>query len=629
MRNGWIKCAAVTPLIKVADCGFNAVNIIDGARKAAKSGARVIVFPELCITGYTCGDLFYQETLLEGATGALFKIADKTSSCNAVIFVGLPLRKEGRIYNVAAVLCKGEILGFVPKSYLPNYNEFYEKRQFCSAPDRCGEVVIGGKAYPFGKDLLFCDVNVPELCIGAELCEDMWSVVPPGVEHALAGATVLVNLSASDETVGKAEYRRQLISSYSARLVCGLVYADAGRGESSTDMVFAGHNIIAENGKLLSQTELFENGSAVGEIDVKFLAHERSRLFNYDFKCREHERIYFDLPTAETSLTRKYERLPFVPSEDAERSDRAKLILRMQAEGLAKRLQHTKAKTMVIGVSGGLDSCLSLLVAVRARKLIDYDCRIIGVTMPCFGTTGRTYNNACNLVRELGAELREINIKETVKRHFEDIGHGGNPDVTFENSQARERTQIIMDIANMTGGLVVGTGDLSELALGWTTYNGDHMSMYGVNASVPKTLVRHLVKYEADNAAGILQKALYDILDTPVSPELLPTDGEDMSQKTEDIIGPYELHDFFLYYMVRCGFAPSKARRIALLTFKDIYSEETVDKWLDNFVNRFFSQQFKRSCLPDGVKIGSVTLSPRGDWRMPSDASSSLWKDRK
>ncbi len=626
MKHGYIKCAAITPEIRVADCFFNAKNIIDCLKNAEKSGARIAVTPELGITGYTCGDLFYQDTLLSGAIDTLKLIVEETEKCDTLLFVGLPLKKDGKIYNVAAVICNGKILGFVPKTYLPNYGEFYEKRQFYPAPEKNGTVIFDGKEYPFGTDLLFCDKSMPELVVGVEICEDMWAVTPPGVRHALAGATVIVNLSASDETIGKAEYRRQLISSYSARLVCGLVYADAGRGESSTDMVFAGHNVIAENGKILSQTELFENGVAVSEIDVKYLSFERSRLYNYDYKVEEHEKVYFDLSGKETELTRKYGRFPFVPETSVELSGRAKLILRMQAEGLAKRIKHTNAKSVVVGVSGGLDSTLALLVAVKANELVGNASKIIGVTMPCFGTTGRTYKNACNLIKELGAELREINIKEAVNVHLNDINHSGNPDVTYENAQARERTQVIMDIANMTGGFVLGTGDLSELALGWATYNGDHMSMYGVNASIPKTLVRHLVHFEATQASGVLQTTLFDILDTPVSPELLPPSGDDIAQKTEDIVGPYELHDFYLYYIVRAGFTPDKVLRIANRTFKGVYDEDTIKKWFKNFVNRFFSQQFKRSCMPDGVKVGSVTLSPRGDWRMPSDAVNALWK---
>ena len=627
MKHGFIKVAAVTPEIKVADCVHNAESTIACFAEAAKMGAKIVVAPELGLTGYTCGDLFYQETLLNGAIDAVYKVAKETVKYDALFFVGMPLKKDGGLYNVAAVLYKGDILGFVPKTYLPNYNEFYEKRQFRPAPDNNSTVMVMGNEYFFGKNVVFCDKNLPEFTVSVEICEDMWSVTPPGVDHALAGANILVNLSASDETVGKAEYRRQLVSSYSARLACGIVYADAGRGESTTDMVFAGHDIVCENGKILSETKLFNNGIAISEIDVKFLSHERTKLYNFTYEVKEHKKIYFDMDTVDTVLTRSYPALPFVPADNNELSSRAALILRIQAEALAKRMEHTFAASAVIGISGGLDSTLSLLVATEAKKLISSDCKIICVTMPCFGTTGRTYNNACKLVKLLGAELREVNIKDSVTRHFADIGHDGKVDVTYENAQARERTQVLMDIANMTGGFVVGTGDLSELALGWATYNGDHMSMYGTNSSVPKTLVRHIVRYVAEKSNEDLKEVLLDILDTPVSPELTPPSGDKIAQKTEDIVGPYELHDFFLYYTVRAGFAPDKVYRLAVRTFENVYDKATVKKWLRNFVRRFFNQQFKRSCSPDGVKVGSVSLSPRGDWRMPSDATSTIWLD--
>lgn len=625
MKHGFIKAAAVTPEIKVADCIYNAQSTIDCFAKAAIYGAKVVVAPELGLTGYTCGDLFFQETLLDGAIDALYTVAKGTAKYDALFFVGLPLRKDGGIYNVAAAIYKGDVLAFIPKTYLPNYNEFYEKRNFRPAPDDNGLVIVKGNEYFFGKNVIFCDKNLPEFTVAVEICEDMWSVTPPGVDHALAGANILVNLSASDETVGKAEYRRQLISSYSARLACGIVYADAGRGESTTDIVFAGHDIVCDNGKILAETELFSGDIALSEIDVKFLAYERTKLYNFDYEVKEHKKIYFDMDVEETTLTRDYPRLPFVPTDEKELSGRASLILRIQAEALAKRMEHTLAKTAVIGISGGLDSTLTLLVATKAKELIGSDCKVIGVTMPCFGTTGRTYNNACKLVKLLGAELKEVNINDTVTRHFADIGHDGRVDVTYENAQARERTQVLMDIANMTSGFVVGTGDLSELALGWATYNGDHMSMYGTNSSIPKTLVRFLVKYVADCSDKELKEVLYDILDTPVSPELTPPSGEKIAQKTEDIVGPYELHDFFLYYTIRGGFGPDKIYRLAVKTFEGVYDAETIKKWLKNFVRRFFNQQFKRSCSPDGVKVGSVALSPRGDWKMPSDATSTLW----
>lgn len=626
MKHGYIKVAALSPEIRVADCDYNVRTILSSVEKAAKEGAKIIVLPELSLTGYTCGDLFLQDALLSGATAALKTFVEGTEDLDALLFVGLPLRKDGRIYNVAAVVNRGKILAFVPKTYLPNYDEFYEKRHFCPAPKGVGKVCFDGEEYPFGADILFRCESMPDLVVAAEICEDAWAVTTPGSRHALAGATVIVNLSASDEVVGKSDFRRKLFSAYSARLVCGVVYADAGRGESTTDVVFAGHDFVYENGKLLSEAKPFGEGIATTEIDVQYLAHERSKLYNYDYDVTDHSEIPFGLYYSDVTITRKYDKNPFVPEDGAELAARSDLILRLQSEGLAKRIKHTNAKCVVIGISGGLDSTLSLLVAVRAVKIADTGCKVIGVTMPCFGTTGRTYKNACNLVRALGAELREINIKESVTLHLKDIGHDMTPDVTYENAQARERTQVLMDIANREGGFVVGTGDLSELALGWATYNGDHMSMYGTNASVPKTLVRYLVRYEASRSIDVLRDTLLDVLDTPVSPELLPPKDGEIAQKTEDIVGPYELHDFFLYHTVRNGFSPDKIFRIAKNVFEGEYTEETIEEWLAVFCRRFFNQQFKRSCMPDGVKVGSVDLSPRGSWRMPSDAKSSLWR---
>ena len=595
-------------------------------KKATGLGAKIVVYPELGLTGYTCGDLFLQDALLAGANKALLTFVEGTKDTDALFFIGMPLRKDGRLYNVAAVVNRGKILAFIPKTYLPNYDEFYEKRHFSPAPKTVGKVFFEGEDYPFGTDILFRCESMPDLCVAAEICEDAWAVATPASRHALAGATVVVNLSASDEVVGKADFRRKLLSAYSARLVAGIVYADAGRGESTTDVVFAGHDLVYENGKLLAESEPFGQGSAVTEIDLSYLVRERSKLFNYDYETTAHVEIPFGLYFSDVTLTRKYDKNPFVPDDGKELSSRSDLILRLQAEGLAKRIKHTGAKCVVIGVSGGLDSTLTLLAAARAVKIAGTGAKVIGVTMPCFGTTNRTYVNACRLVKLLGAELREINIKEAVDVHLRDIGHDRTPDVTFENAQARERTQVIMDIANKENGFVVGTGDLSELALGWATYNGDHMSMYGTNASIPKTLVRHLVRFEASRSEKDLADTLYDILDTPVSPELLPPKDGEISQKTEDIVGPYELHDFFLYHTVRNGFAPDKILRIAVETFAGDYDEETVAEWLAVFCRRFFSQQFKRSCMPDGVKVGSVDLSPRGSWRMPSDAMSTLWK---
>ena len=626
MKHGYIKVAAITPEVKVADCGSNALSIVEAFSRAGEAGAKIIVSPELSLTGYTCGDLFLQDALLRGAREGLKTVVQKTKDLDALLFVGLPLQNDGRIYNVAAVLNRGKILAFVPKTFLPNYDEFYEKRWFAPAPKTTGKVFFDGEEYLFGTDLLFRCESMPGLVVAAEICEDAWAVLTPGSRHALAGATVIANLSASDEIVGKADFRRKLFSAYSARLVAGIVYADAGRGESTTDVVFAGHDLIFENGKMLSESAPFEDGYACSEIDVDYLAHERSKLYNYAYETSAHQEIPFGLYFSDVDLTREYDKNPFVPDDEKELSDRSDLILRLQSEGLAKRIAHTHAKTVVVGVSGGLDSTLTMLVAVRAVKIAGTGCKVIGVTMPCFGTTGRTYNNACRLVRELGAELREVNIKEAVTVHLKDIGHDMTPDVTYENAQARERTQVLMDIANRENGFVVGTGDLSELALGWATYNGDHMSMYGTNASVPKTLVRHLVRYEANRSEGTLAATLFDVLDTPVSPELLPPKDGEIAQKTEDIVGPYELHDFFLYHTVRNGFSPDKILRIAKKTFCGVYTEETVEEWLAVFCKRFFAQQFKRSCMPDGVKVGSVDLSPRGSWRMPSDAASTLWK---
>jgi len=626
MKHGFIKVAAATPLIRVADCRYNAESIIGSLRECAANGAKLIVFPELCITGYTAGDLFYQDALRNAALEALSRILRATKGLDALVFVGLPLRKDGRIYNTAAAISDGKLLGVIPKTYLPNYNEFYEKRQFGGAPEENEEIEIDGQKVVFGKKLLLQCVNFSELVVGCEICEDLWVMSPPSVAHAMAGASVIVNLSASNETVGKAEYRRQLVAGQSGRLICGYIYADIGDGESTTDIVYAGHNLIAENGRLLAETALFDNCALYAELDVGSLAYERTKLANYDKDARGYQTVGFSLKLTETALTRTYAKYPFVPAEKEELASRAELILNMQARGLKKRLEHTGAKTAVIGVSGGLDSALALLVAVRAYRLLKKDLKgILGITMPCFGTTDRTYNNSKILMKTLGVTFKKIDIGKSVNLHLTEIGHGGNTDIAYENAQARERTQVLMDTANLTGGLVVGTGDLSELALGWTTYNGDHMSMYAVNASVPKTLVKFLIRHEADKEDGALKEVLYDILDTPISPELLPPEDGKIAQKTEELVGPYALHDFFLFYMIRMGFAPSKVLRIAKLSFADEYDAATIEKWMKVFIKRFFSQQYKRSCLPDGVKIGSVALSPRGDWRMPSDASAEVW----
>ncbi len=628
MKDGFVKVAAVTPQMKVADPAFNAEQAIIAVRNAASAGAKLVVLPELCLTGYTCGDLFYQETLLSASLDGLARIKEETKELDLILFVGLPVRVGGLLYNCAAVLARGKILGLVPKTFLPNYNEFYERRHFASALSENRTCDLFGESVPFGTKLLFEASEPIGLTVAVEICEDLWAAEPPSVRHAVNGATVIVNLSASDETVGKAEYRRNLVAMQSARLIAGYVYADAGEGESSTDMVFAGHNLVAENGKILAETPLFTNGVAVSEIDVSALLIERSKLANYPYeRGNGYSTVRFSLEQAETQLTRDYARFPFVPSGEQALGERAELILTMQAAGLKRRLLHTNAKKLVIGLSGGLDSTLALLVSVRALREVDRPLSdIVGVTMPCFGTTDRTFNNTVRLSRALKITLEKIDIAKSVLRHLKEIGHDPSVhDVTYENAQARERTQVLMDIANDVGGLVVGTGDLSELALGWATYNGDHMSMYAVNAGVPKTLVRYLVRHEAMLGKPKLKSILFDILNTPVSPELLPAKDGEIAQKTEEIVGPYELHDFFLYYVVRMGFSPKKIYRLAIRTFDGVYSKETVYRWLKTFYSRFFAQQFKRSCLPDGVKVGSVTLSPRGDWRMPSDASRAAW----
>lgn len=629
MRHGFIKVAAATPDIRVADVDYNKGQIIKQMDEAAEAGAKIIVFPELCITGYTCSDLFLQDILLNSAKKALVEIAEHTKNLDALVFVGVPIAVGGELYNVAAALNHGNILGFTTKSFLPNYGEFYEMRQFRPGPKKAEKILFGGKEIPFGPQLLFVENQMANLIVSAEICEDVWSPVPPSIEAAREGATVIVNCSASDETIGKASYRESLISGQSARLISGYIYANAGEGESTTDLVFGGHNLIAENGTILAEAKRFSNGIIYTEFDVQKIANERRKNTTFT-ETQEHvlPRIPFGLEQTETILTRTFPSRPFVPRDDQERAKRCEEILTIQAMGLKKRLAHTHAKSAVVGISGGLDSTLALLVTAKAFDALGLErSGITAVTMPCFGTTDRTYQNACKMSLKVGATLREVIIGDAVMQHFKDIGHDPQDhSVTYENSQARERTQVLMDIANQTGGLVIGTGDMSELALGWATYNGDHMSMYGVNASVPKTLVRHLVHYYADTCEDpSLKEVLYDVLDTPVSPELLPPKDGEIAQKTEDLVGPYELHDFFLYYFLRMGYEPGKIYRIAKLSFAGEYDDETIYKWLRTFCWRFFSQQFKRSCLPDGPKVGTVALSPRGDWRMPSDACVALW----
>ena len=633
MRDGFIKVAAGTPKIRVADCRYNAEQIFTMMREADKQGVKVLCLPELCLTGYTCGDLFLQDTLLCGAEEGLQTILEATRNLDMVTVLGLPVRCkwDNKLYNCAAVIQSGEILGLVPKTYLPNYGEFYEQRWFASGAGVETSVDLCGETVDMDAAGLFACETVPNLVLGVEICEDLWATEPPSARLARGGATVILNLSASNELVGKSGYRRNLVVGQSGRLVCGYVYADAGEGESTTDLVFTGHNMIAENGALLAERR-FATGLTISEIDVDRLAYERRRMTTFNGQRQaDLWRASFSLPLEETRLTRAVSPAPFVPADAEDRAERCNEILKIAALGLKKRLEHTGARTAVVGLSGGLDSTLAILITAVAMKLLDRPASdIIAVTMPCFGTTDRTRDNAVELAERLGATLKRIDIGSAVKVHFKDIGQSmEDHSVTFENGQARERTQVLMDIANQNGGLVIGTGDLSELALGWATYNGDHMSMYGVNASIPKTLVRHLVAYLArDNAEKdeALHDVLEDILDTPVSPELLPAVQGEISQRTEDLVGPYELHDFFLYYMLRWGFPPRKIYRLALYALGKTYTPDVILKWLKTFYRRFFSQQFKRSCLPDGPKVGSAALSPRGDWRMPSDASAALWQ---
>lgn len=629
MKDGFITVAAATPTVAVADCQANAKAVLDCINEMAQAHAKVMVLPELCLTGYTCSDLFWQTKLLDEAEAALATVAEGSRGVDALILVGLPLRVAGKLLNVAAVLSRGRVLGFVPKVNLPAYNEFYETRHFAPGCADMGTVSFGGEEVPVGTNLLFTCANVPELCIAAEICEDLWVPNPPSTRHALAGATVLCNLSASDEMVGKGGYRRGLVSGQSARLVCAYLYATAGEGESTTDLVFGGQNLIAENGTVLAESTTFENEVNVATIDVQRLASERRRMSTFPAaNTQGYRTVSFTLQVEEAKLVRTFDADPFVPADATRLSDRCEEILNIQALSLKKRLAHTHAKTAVVGISGGLDSTLALLVTARAFDMLGLSREgIVAVTMPGFGTTDRTYHNAVAMIKSLGATFKEVSIAAAVMQHFADIGHDAAVhDVTYENSQARERTQILMDIANQENGFVIGTGDLSELALGWATYNGDHMSMYAVNASVPKTLVRHLVRHYADTCGSIeLAEVLYDVLETPVSPELLPPEDGAISQKTEDLVGPYELHDFFLYQMLRLGFAPGKIYRVAKQAFAGRYDNETILKWLRTFYWRFFAQQFKRSCLPDGPKVGSVAVSPRGDLRMPSDACANAW----
>lgn len=623
MTDGFLRVAAATPAIRVADPVYNQQQLLRLIQDLPPDTA-LLVCPELCLTGYTCGDLFLQPTLLRAAEEALAGLLEQTKTVETVLVLGLPAAFGSRLYNCAAVCQKGQLLGLIPKQNLPSYAEFYEARHFSPGEWEPREVHFAGQTTWLGAGLIFACEEMPAFRLGVEICEDLWVASQPSQRLAAAGAMLFANLSASDESIGKGAYRRQLVVNQSARLCCAYVYADAGEGESTSDLVFSGHNLIGENGVILKESVRFTTGILCTEVDLDRLDFDRRRMTT--FPSDESARLIpFSYPVRELELTRTFSPSPFVPTDPAERASRCEEILTIQAAGLASRLVHTRSEA-VLGLSGGLDSALALLVTARAYDRLGKDrAGIHAVTMPCFGTTGRTLRNSRTLAAACGTTLHEINISDSVTRHLADIGHEGAQDVTYENAQARERTQVLMDLANRLGALVIGTGDLSELALGWATYNGDHMSMYGVNASVPKTLVRYLVAYEADRLGGTLGQALRDILDTPVSPELLPPKDGDIAQKTEDIVGPYELHDFFLYALIRFGCPPLKIYRLACRTFAGRFSPEVILHWLTTFIRRFFQQQFKRSCLPDGPRVGSVALSPRGDWRMPSDASAALW----
>ncbi len=628
MRDGFIKVAAASPSLKVGNPSFNKDRIIKLMNEAEAKGVKILVFPELSITGYTAGDLFFQSALLESATEALLEIAEASAALDVLSFVGYPLRYNGKLYNTAAAVKGGRILAFVAKRNLPNYSEFYEERWFTPSPKENLVLESEDGDILFGSRIIFSASFPSSLKIAAEICEDLWVPDPPSTHHASAGATVLVNLSASDEIIGKSEYRRALVSGQAARTVSAYIYADASEGESTTDMVFTGSNVISENGTILASVEYSSDSLLITEVDTDRLERERAARNTYMTEEDGYDYIDIEFDEEETLLTRPIDPHPFVPSDEDRRRERCEKILTLQALGLKRRLSHTKSRKVVVGLSGGLDSTLALLVAVRAFDMLALDRKgIVAITMPCFGTTGRTKSNAEKLALAEGVDFRTIDIGESVKSHFRDIGQSMDDlSVTFENGQARERTQVLMDVANKEGALVIGTGDLSELALGWATYNGDHMSMYGVNGGVPKTLVRHLVRYVAETTS-IKEEAevLLDILATPVSPELLPARNGEISQVTEDLVGPYELHDFFLYNMVRLSFSPGKIFRLASIAFSGIYDCETIYKWERTFIKRFFQQQFKRSCLPDGPKVGTITLSPRSDWRMPSDGDSEIW----
>lgn len=628
MKNGFIRVGYATPNVKVADVVNNEGEIIKKIDWAYENKLSILTLPELCVTGYTCGDLFFQQKLLVEAEAAVLRIAEHTKGMQLFVFVGAPIRKDGKLYNCAVAIFDGRILGFVPKTFIPNYNEFQEVRYFAEGP-KSGEIMFNGEKYPFGSKLLFNSSTVSELSIAAEICEDLWVADPPSNSHAQAGATIICNLSASNETVNKEEYRRELVKNQSARLMCAYIYASAGLGESTTDLVFSAHSLICEDGVIMKESSLFKNESGFVEVDLQKLTMERTRNNCFVQKDSEYKTVYFDFAPDDAQLSYKINQSPFVPSVDDELTHRCEKILTMQAVALKKRLEHIGSGSLVLGISGGLDSCLALLVCARTMDMLNLPRKnVLAVTMPCFGTTERTRKNAFDLCGELGVSFKEISIFDSVIKHFEDIGHDRDDhSVVYENAQARERMQVLMDLANKMNGIVVGTGDLSEMALGWATFNGDHISMYSVNGDIPKTLVRYLVRHEAERSGEGLKNTLYSILDTPVSPELLPAENGKISQKTEEIVGPYELHDFFIYYCLRFGFSPAKIYLLAKNAFDGVYDDETILKWLKSFYKRVFAQQYKRSTMPDGPKIGSVGLSPRGDLRLPSDAVSRLWLD--
>ena len=632
-EQGFVRVGAVVPKLKVADTEFNCNEIIKQIEVASNNKIQIVVFPELCVTGYTCQDLFEQDTLLEEAEKALNKILDYTNNLDIICIIGMPIKAENQLFNTAVVIQKGKILGIVPKTFIPNYGEFYEKRWFASSKNaNKKEIEILDQKVPFGIDLLFKDKENNEICFGIEICEDIWAVEPPSNKLALLGANIIFNLSASNEVIGKKEYRRDLVKMQSAKTISGYVYCSSGVNESTSDVVFSGESMIFENGSCLTNNQRFDFKSNMifTEIDTKRLANDRRKNISFmgDSVDLEYREIKINIPDNIEDLTREYSKTPFVPEDKKKISEICEEILNIQSYGLAKRLLHTNINKTIIGISGGLDSTLAFLVIIKAYEILNLPKEnIIAITMPGFGTTSRTHNNSMKLINEYGATFREINITKSSLQHFEDIGHDKNiKDVTYENAQARERTKILMDIANKENGLVVGTGDLSELALGWCTYNGDHMSMYAVNASIPKTLVKYIIKWVADNSKEECKNIINDILDTPISPELLPPDENgNIEQKTEEQVGPYILHDFFLYHFLRYGAEPKKIYMLACKTFKEDFKEEQIKHWLQVFIKRFFTQQFKRNCMPDGPKVGTVSLSPRGDLRMPSDASYNIW----